>query len=300
MISRFDGAASLLPPGLQGAARFLDEEDKAGAEEIRLRTGCLPTVLLPDGEKPISNTPVTREDLNGVLEIVTGASAHAVRESMRSGYITAKGGYRVGICGYGIVRDGEVSGFKNISSAAIRITKEIKGAADRIMDELFDGKAFVSTLIISPPGRGKTTVLRDIVRQLSERGIRISVADERGEIAAMKDGEAQMDMGRTTDIMEACPKDRAVMMLLRAMNPQIIAMDEITAQEDKAALWGAANCGVSLLATAHANSFSDLYSKPLYRSMLDEGLFKRIVTISQKDARRDYRVIHVEAMECSG
>lgn len=299
LISRFDGAVGLLPHNLQSGPRFLDEADKAEAEELRLRVGLPLTVLLPGGERPVGNEPVTQRDLDGVLEIVSSASAHSVRESLKNGYITAAGGFRVGICGSVIVRDGEVSGFKNISSVAIRITKEIKGAADGIMKNLFEGEKFISTLIVSPPGWGKTTVLRDIMRQLSGRDIRVSVADERGEIAGMKDGAPQMDIGRTADVMDSCPKDRAVMMLLRAMNPQIIAMDEITAVGDAGALRSAANCGVGLLATAHAESVADLYDKELYGSMLEEGLFRQILLISREGEGRSYRMISLEAPKCS-
>lgn len=288
LISRFDGALELLPNGLRNSARFLNEDDKAGAEEFRLRIGRPATVLLPEGEKELGKATVTTRELNTVLEITTSASAHSVRENMKNGYITSRGGYRVGLCGSAIVRDDGVTGFSTLSSVAVRITKEIKGVSDQFMSELLEGDTFHSTLIISPPGRGKTTILRDIIRNLSDMGKRISVADERGELAAMRDGAPQMDVGRYTDVIENCPKDQAVMMLLRAMNPEIIAMDEITAEEDTLALKSAMGCGVGLIATAHAADLADLLSKELYKGVI--GLFKKLIIIGTSDGKRRYTI----------
>lgn len=288
LISRFDGALELLPNGLRNSARFLNEDDKANAEEFRLRIGRPATVLLPEGEKELGKAPVTVRELNTVLEITTSASAHSVRENMKNGYITSKGGYRVGLGGSAIVRDDGVTGFSALSSVAVRITKEIKGVSDQFMGEIFEGDKFYSTLIISPPGRGKTTVLRDIIRNLSDMGLRISVADERGELAAMREGVPQMDVGRYTDVIENCPKSQAVMMLLRAMNPEIIAMDEITAAEDILALKSAAGCGVGLIATVHAADLEDLMSKELYRGVI--GLFKKLLVIGTSGGRRKYTI----------
>ena len=166
------------------------------------------------------------------------------------------------------------------------------------MPKIYSGGHFESTLIISPPGRGKTTVLRDLVRTLSDDGLRVSVADERGEIAAMRDGAPQMDVGRYTDVIDNCPKDKAVMMLLRAMNPQIIAMDEITATEDALALMSAEGCGVGLLATVHANSLGDLMNKGLYRSIIKKKLFKKLVTIENVADSRTYSVSELEGSVC--
>ncbi|MCL2588654.1 MAG: stage III sporulation protein AB [Oscillospiraceae bacterium] len=298
LINRFDEAVELLPYQLRGPARLVDEMDKARTEEFRLRLGQVPSLVLPEGERPFASSNITSKELTAVLEIAAGASVHAVRDSLRQGYITARGGCRVGLGGQAAVREGEVCGFTHLGSAAIRITKEILGVADAILPQLKERGTLQSTLILSPPGGGKTTVLRDIVRQCSDGGRRCAVADERGELAALKDGRPQMDLGSRTDVMAGCPKDKAVLMLLRAMNPEVIAMDEITAPADTQALESAANCGVTLLATAHGHGLDDLLRKPMYRKLLRKGLFTRLVTIDQGPSGRSYAVKDLGEVLC--
>jgi len=299
LISRYDEAVELLPYHLRGQARLIDEMDKANAEEFRLRIGHVPTVLLPEGERPMARTPVGERELTAVLEIASLASVHTVRDSLRQGYITARGGFRVGLCGQASVRDGDVTGFLHLGSVAIRITKEIRGVAEPILPQIKERGVILSTLILSPPGGGKTTVLRDLIRLASDAGRRVSVADERGEIAALRDGAPQMDVGSRTDVLAGCLKDRAVMMLLRTMNPEIIAMDEITAEEDAIALARAASCGVTLFATVHGYDLDDLLKKPLYRRMLEQGLFERLVVISHGGGGRAYVVKELGGALCS-
>ncbi|MCL2568656.1 MAG: stage III sporulation protein AB [Oscillospiraceae bacterium] len=298
LINRYDEAVELLPYHLRGPARLIDEMDKAKAEEFRLRIGHVPAIVLPEGERPFASAPVTVKELTAVLEIASAASAHAVRDSLRHGYITARGGCRIGLGGQVAAREGEVTGFAHLGSAAIRITKEIPGVADGILPQLKERGVLHSTLILSPPGGGKTTVLRDIIRQWSDGGRRVAVADERGELAAMRDGIPQMDLGSRTDIIAGCPKDKAVLMLLKAMNPEVIAMDEITAAADTAALESAANCGVTLLATAHGHKWEDLLKKPLYRRMVRKGLFTRLVLISGAGSGRAYTVKELGGALC--
>ncbi|MBQ8974093.1 MAG: stage III sporulation protein AB [Oscillospiraceae bacterium] len=293
----FDGAAALLPPSLRENMYELLSGDRLRAEEIRLRLGRRPTVVLPEGEIAAGRTEVTGDDIAGVLDIATGASVHTAHRSMAQGFVTARGGYRVGICGTAVVHAGEVTGFRALSSASIRIPRQIYGVAEQVLGGLFENGRFLSTLIISPPGCGKTTLLRDIICRIASgsMSMRVSLADERSEVAAVFEGKAQLDVGEKTDIMDGCPKAQASMLLLRAMNPQVIAMDEITSPEDIDAIVMAANCGVELLATAHGSDQQDLYRRGLYRRLLETSVFRRAVVISLRGGSRAYKVFRQEA-----
>ena len=299
-ISRYEDAVSLLPEYLRQEAK-LPRRMYAHAEEIRLRAGRKVSVLLAEGELVIGEKTITAEDLNAVLEVATGASAYSVRDSVKAGYVTAKGGYRIGLCGSAVVKNGEADGFRELSSLAIRIPREVTGISRNVIGELIKDGQFSSTLIISPPGGGKTTFLRDMVRILSDgdseagfRGKRVSLADERGEIACLYKGIPGRNVGIHTDVLDGCPKAQAVMILLRAMNPQIIAIDEITAPEDISVISQAANCGVSLIATAHAESLDDLKRRCLYRQILDSGVFENAVLIEKTGSRRKYTAIKLK------
>lgn len=205
-----------------------------------------------------------------------------------------RGGFRVGLCGSAVVKDGEVTNLKQISSAVIRISREQKGIARAVAPRLFRDGRFVSTLLLSPPGGGKTTLLRDLVRQLSQgEGVppqRITLIDEREEIAVMYRGQPQMDVGPRTDVLSGCPKALAIPMALRAMNPQIIAVDEITVREDIAAMAAAAHCGVRFLATIHADGRQELGRKPLFSQLLKARVFEKAVTIRREGEQRQYIV----------
>ena len=297
--SRFDGAERLLPFGIRTRTARLSDADRGEAEEIRLRVGHPPSLLFSEGERFLDGEPVSKRDIESVLEIATQASVHTAGASMRAGFITVCGGYRIGLCGSAVLREGEIVSVRHISSLAIRISREVKTAAAEVIKALCPKGEFVPTLIISPPGLGKTTLLRDLVRRLSDgdpelgiKGQRIALADERSEVAAVWEGLPQMDVGRRTDIMDACRKSEAVIMLLRAMNPQIIAVDEITAPEDVLSMVSAANCGVRLLATAHAESITDLKTRALYAQVL--GIFKKVVVIEKTESGRHYDVFRTE------
>ena len=277
------GAVFLLPGDMRAAAEAL-----SGAEEIRLRAGRAPSVLKNGEERQIAGLrKITSEDLDGVLERATGASVHTAQSSIRNGFVSVPGGVRLGLCGSAALRGGEIDGIRRLSSVSMRIPHELKGCADGIYEPLTDG-GFKSTLIISPPGCGKTTLLRELVRRLSDAGHRVSLCDDRGEVAAVWDGEAQFDVGRCTDVMSDAPKGQTSVMLLRAMNPQILAMDEITAPADVQAAEEAVGCGVQLLATAHAAGTADFQTRPLYRRLIEDKVFKNAVTITMRDGRRYY------------
>ncbi|MBQ2057186.1 MAG: stage III sporulation protein AB [Oscillospiraceae bacterium] len=289
-VERFDRAALLLPHNLRERARELKREERASCEEFRLRLGYPASVVMPEGERSMGGDPVTKRELGFVLEAATGASVHSASSRLAEGFVTAKGGFRVGLCGAVGLSGGEPGGFTSVSSAAIRISREHKGACVPIIDSVYSGGEVRSTLIISPPGGGKTTLLRDLVRYISDAagGPRVGLCDERSEIAAFFDGEPTMDVGRRTDVLDGCPKARAVSMLLRSMNPGVIAIDEITAEEDAEAMTRAAHCGVKLIATAHAASRTELAERPIYRALLASGVFEELIIIRKLGGRRSY------------
>ena len=291
----YEQALQVLPLPLRREALSLPPEDRGRAEELRLRCGQPLTAVLPEGERVLGRGPVTGRDLEQLLELASRASVHTVLPQLRRGYLTVEGGHRVGLCGSAVMREGEVCNLRQLSSAAVRIARSVVGAAEPVWDKLAgpDG-TLESTLVLAPPGAGKTTLLRDLIRMASDgvRGSpqRVGVADERGEVAALWNGRPQLPVGARTDVLEGCPKAQALMMLLRAMNPQILAADEITAPEDVRALVTAAGCGTALLATAHGREREDLSRRPLYRELMGAGVFRHLVYIHTEGGARRYEV----------
>lgn len=284
----YEEVMALLPPELRRFGESLPPLIRRRAEEVHLRAGRPPTVTVGGDELPLPcGRAVSRRDLELTVEIATQASAHAAVERVRQGYFTVRGGHRIGLCGSVAVEDGQVKNLRRLSSLNLRIAHEARGCGEEVLPALFRNEEFQSTLIIAPPGQGKTTLLRDLIRLLSNGfcapARRVGLADERGEVAALWEGIPQFDVGERTDVLDGCPKALGLMMLLRGMNPQVLCCDEITAREDCEALEQCANCGVRLLATAHARDIQDLVKKPLYRQLLERGIFEKAVTISRRE-----------------
>ncbi len=295
-LTRYEQAAQLLPLRWQQAARSLDGRKKEQAVEFRLRTGRPATVLLPEGERELSDgsgAVVTNGDLEQLCDRITGYSRYASGETLRCGYLTAEGGFRVGVCGTAVMEYGSCVNLRSISSMTVRLNRQHPGVGEQVAGQISSGGRMENTLILSPPGVGKTTLLRDLIRIASDglcglTPARVAVADERGEIAVMLKGAPQMDVGKHTDVLDGCPKAVAIPMLLRACNPEIIAVDEITAAGDLEAMVAAAHCGVGLLATIHAGGQEELRAKPLFRQLLELRIFRKTVTIRKERGRWDY------------
>ena len=284
-MSGFSDAADLLPGEIRRAALQMPERARSTVEEFRLRVGELPTALIHEEEQELFGTVhVTKKDLQRVLELATGASPYASAAAIRRGYVSAPGGVRVGFCGK--VRDGSggLWALEGVTSAAIRIPREVRGCASP-----FSSIPFVSTLIISPPGAGKTTLLRDMVRTFSEKGYRVALCDERGEISACSGDRFGFSVGRHTDVLVDLPRSQAAMQMIRTMNPQILAMDEIGDEADMQACRSACGCGVALMATAHGKDLKDVLSRPLLKELLLSRAFSRYILISRKNGERIYR-----------
>lgn len=192
------------------------------------------------------------------------------------------------------MKQGQIQAFGRLSSLSIRIAKQVTGVGGQALSGILDRGQLCSTLILAPPGVGKTTLLRELVRRISDgigmAPLRVGLADERGEVAALWEGRPQFDVGRRTDVMSGCSKADGISILLRGMSPRVLAVDEITAAEDVEAIAWAAGCGVTLLATAHGGSVDDLQRRPLYRQLVDLGLFRRILVLESRLGRRLMRI----------
>ena len=289
-IARYRQAAAFLPVRLRRLAETLPPEEQAEAEELRLRAGRPMTVLLPDGEVCPwrAEPPVEPEELETLCDLGTEFSRYAATETLRAGFLPVRGGFRIGFCGTAVMKDGVCTNLTDLSSANVRIGREKRGVAAELARRLLADGGPESALLLSPPGGGKTTLLRDLIRCISEAGFRVGLADERGELAVCYRGRPQMDVGPCTDVLDACPKAAAIPMLVRTMNPQIVAADENTAEEDIRAAVMAAGCGVRLLATVHAADVQELRQKPLYVRLLETKVFRYAVCIRRTAEGRAY------------
>lgn len=284
-----ESALAILPADL---ARSVRECGNLGnIEELRLHRGSPMRLRCGGEEQAIPGArPVTAQDIRHILSSATGASFHTAEDTIRKGYVPVKGGCRVGLCGEGAGQAGETVTLRHLSSLCIRIPHALPGCADAVFPEVLDG-TFHNTLLIAPPGGGKTTLLRELVRKLSGSGLRVGLADERGEIAAMYQGQPQFDVGERTDVMTNVSKCEAAIMLIRTMAPDVLAMDEITASADLPAVLEAVGCGVGLLATVHGASVRDLERKPMFSGLLTCGAFEKALCIRKCGGRREYRVV---------
>ena len=269
MICQWQALIRLVPHGMRSD---VDRLGKNELQELRLRIGQPPLLVLKNG--PVSlQSVVTRDDLAFVLNAASQYSPWS-SETINRGYITARGGHRIGICGECTVHNGCVIGIRRPVSLCIRVARDFPGIAATAAR--YSG----SLLIIGPPGSGKTTLLRDLIRQRSsyQKGS-IGVVDERGELFPNTEGTSCFSSGSNTDILTGCSKQQGIDMILRTMGPSCIAVDEITEEADCQALIRTAWSGVDLLATAHAASLEELSTRPVYKLLMQYNIFRMVLVL---------------------
>lgn len=296
-------------------------------QEIRLRAG-QPVFLIcagreyclgPEGElwgreRQGEALCATREQLCRAVEYMGSYSLYAAEDELRQGFITIQGGHRIGVAGRVVADRQQVKLMKFISFVNVRVAHQIRGCADPVMEGLY-GEAggsgqgerrFLNTLIISPPRLGKTTLLRDIIRQVSSGrpgtgGMTVGVVDERSELGACYQGIPQNDLGPRTDILDCCPKAQGMRMLVRSMSPQVVAVDEIGSGEDVQAIDEIRSCGCALAATVHGGSLEEVREKPHLGRLVKEGCFERFILLSRdKEGRRRMGLMDVQGRELGG
>ena len=264
MICAWNALLSILPARLKSP---VDSIGNAILQELRLRINAPPELVLANGIRNVSGN-VSREEINYIINAASQYSPWCA-SSLSHGYLTAPGGHRIGVCGYSIQKDGVISGIREITSVCIRIARDFPGIGKQA------SVRNQSILVLGAPGWGKTTLLRDIIRNISSEET-VCVVDERGEL--FPDG---FPRGKRVDVMSGCPKRIGMDMLLRTMAPQYIALDEITEEADCESLLKIANCGVRLLATAHACTKEDFYTRPIYKKLAAGNVFDTLIILKK-------------------
>ena len=237
------------------------------AEEIRIRSGQMLKIkmhsgyiyLSQKGEETFKNTAykVSVKDITEMMNSLSGYSPYSYKEFMASGFITIRGGHRAGISGQGVIENGKVTAIKDISGINIRIARENKNCGKDVIKFISEGNEIKNTAIISPPAVGKTTLIRDITRRISDVGFNVSVVDERSEICALYKGMPQLDIGENTDVLDLFPKHTGILSALRSLSPDVIVCDEVGGEKDISAIEKACFCGVKIICTVHGYTVKD-------------------------------------------
>lgn len=288
----------VLPQEIAGALARVDTGRLGQLEEIRLRAD-KPLMLQnyreewfvsPDGSldaTPANAFVVRQKELARTLELMSENSIYAFQEEIRNGYVTIKGGHRIGIAGKVVYDGASVKNIKDISGLNIRLSSQVIGCAGKILKHIIKDKSGIcNTLIISPPQCGKTTLLRDIARSLSDgipemgfKGVKVGVVDERSEIAACFRGLPQNNVGMRTDVLDGCLKSIGMAMMIRSMSPGVIITDEIGCEGDREAVLGAMNAGVKIITSAHGYNISELKSRREVLKLLEDKVFEKYIVL---------------------
>lgn len=288
-----------LAPKVRLIIENLPDELLEKTEEIRLRHSRPLIIFWAGGESYLSEkgpVPTPREayltdgeDLEKTLDLLSNYSLYAYEEELRQGYLTIPGGHRVGLAGRAVLEGGRIKVLRDISSLNFRVARQVKGVGEKVLAFIFDRRMgrIMHSLIISPPQGGKTTLLRDLARLISEgtgilgqAGKKVGIVDERSEIAGCYQGIPQLDVGFRTDVLDACPKAEGVMLMLRSLSPQVIITDEIGRGEDVNAIEEAIHAGVSVIASAHGSSLEEICQRPILGGLLLKNYFERLIFLS--------------------
>ena len=270
---------------------FIKTWDKeTGIEEIRLRKKRPLIFRLAKGEILFRDCIVSDELFDNVLRIISKNSIYALENEFRNGFITIKGGHRVGFAGEAVIEKDMIKTQKNLASLNIRIARAVAGCGAEILPYIIDvtNKSLKYTLIVSPPRCGKTTLLRDLIRSVSSgvakynlAPMQVGLVDERSEIAGCYQGIPQLDVGPRTDVLDRCPKDQGMIMLIRSMGPEVIATDELGGPKDVEAVRQIVNAGIKFLATVHGDSYEQLTKRPYLKDLLAMGIFQRYIFLNK-------------------
>jgi stage III sporulation protein AA len=299
----------VLPDRIRRWASNLPAQRQAGIEEIRLRTG-QPVECIADGKSFFVKEAdadaglliFTREEASQVLNRLSLHSVYSMEEEIRRGYITIAGGHRVGLAGKVVLDGGRIKLIRDVISFNIRIARERVGAADRVLPLIASREGIKNTLIISPPQCGKTTLLRDLARLISKgsallSGRKVSIVDERSEIAGCVGGIPQKDVGPRTDVLDGCPKAEGMMMMIRSMSPDVLITDEIGRAEDGYALEEAINAGIAVLTTVHGKDLKDITRRPTLSRMLASGVFERYLLLGREPSIGSVKAVYDESFQ---
>ncbi|GGM40202.1 stage III sporulation protein AA [Paraliobacillus quinghaiensis] len=264
--------------------------DKVGVrwgslQEIRVRVGRPIELVFDQNTEWLNNLIPTKSDSLSLLNQLSQFSLYRMEDELKQGYITIQGGHRVGLAGKVNTINGSVKAIKDITSFNIRIAKAKHGIANPYMGYLFQRK-YLNTLIIGPPQTGKTTLLRDITRLISSGwgrvgSMKVGVVDERSEIAGCLEGVPQHDIGKRTDVLDACPKAEGMMMLIRSMSPDVLIVDEIGSKQDVEALQDAMHAGVRVICTIHGDSLEDIQKRSSFKPLWQERVFERFISLER-------------------
>ena len=278
MIEVIESVTKILPNEIKESLERV--EGKQDITEIRLRVGKSVRIYFGRLEKEL-DINVSKQDMIKILSNISSNSIYSVQNDINRGFVTIEGGNRIGIAGEIVAVDGKIKNVKEISSMNIRVSKEFTGISNCIMENIVHDGRVMNTIIISPPGLGKTTLLRDIIRNLSEYGYNISVIDERGEIAAMYDGKSSLDLGDRTDVISFVDKAAGMQMAVRSLAPDVVCTDEIGNVQDVEAIKYLCKSGVSFVTTMHGKCLDDI-KRGKMKQIIDDGYLDTAIVLSKR------------------